>query len=73
MTKEDIHFDLTKNDDWFDIKLLIDCKKLGDIKQFIHDETYQNKMKPLKKLKIFSTHLYTLDMKLDLLKCNSSN
>ena len=48
---------LTKNDDWFDIKLLIHLKKGCDIKQFIHDETYQNAMIPVfKKLKIFSTH-----------------
>ena len=48
---------LTKNDDWFDIKLLIYCKKGYDIKQCIQYETYQNKMKMLfKKLKILSTH-----------------
>ena len=53
MTKEGIHFDLTKNDDWFDIKLLTDCK----IKQCIQDDTYQNAMKLVfKKLNIFSTH-----------------
>ena len=52
MTKEGIHFDLTKNDDWFDIKLLTDCK----IKQCIQDDTYQNAMKLVfKKLNIFST------------------
>ena len=57
MTKEDINFDLTKNDDWFDIKLLIDSKKLCDIKKFIQDETYRNAMKLLfKKLNIFSNH-----------------
>ena len=57
MTKEDIYFDLTKNDDWFDIKLLIYCKKVCDIKQCIQDDTYQNTIKILfKKLNIFSTH-----------------
>ena len=57
MTKEDKHFDLTKNDDWFDIKLLFDGKKGCDIKQCIQDETYQNEMKLVfKKLMIFSTH-----------------
>ena len=57
MTTEDIHFYLTKNDDWFDIKLLIDCKKGCDMKQCIQYETYQNEMKPVsKKLNIFSTH-----------------
>ena len=35
VTKEDIHFDLTSNDDWFDIKLLIDCKKVWDNTQHI--------------------------------------
>ena len=50
MTKEKI-------DDWFEIKLLIDCKKVCDIKQCIQDETYQNATKIVfKKLKIFSNH-----------------
>ena len=57
MNKEDIYFDLTKNDDWFDIKLLIDCKQGCDIKQRIQDEPYQNPMKLLfKKPNIFSTY-----------------
>ena len=57
MNKEDIHFDLTKNDDWFDIKLINDCKKVCNTKQCIQDETYQNAMKSVfKKLKIFSNH-----------------
>ena len=57
MTKEDIHFDLTKNDYWFDIKLLIYYKKGCDIKKCIEDETYQNTMELVsKKLSIFSTH-----------------
>ena len=56
MTKEDTHFYL-KNDDWFDIKLLIDCNKGCDKKQCINYETYQNSMKVVfKKRKIFSTH-----------------
>ena len=57
MTKEDLHFDLTKYYYWFDMKLLIYYKKGFDIKQCIQDETYQNAMKLVfKKLKIFSTH-----------------
>ena len=57
VTKEGIHFDLTKNDDQLDIKLLIDFKKGYHIKQGIHDDTYQNAMKLVfKKHKIFSTH-----------------
>ena len=56
MTKGDIKFDLTKNDDWFDIRLLIDCKQVCGIKQFIQGETYLNAMKLVfNKLKIFST------------------
>ena len=48
---------MTKNDGWFDIKLLIYCKKGCDIKQLIQYETYRNAMIPVfKKLKIFSTH-----------------
>ena len=58
VTKEDIHVDLTKIDEWFDIKLLIDYKKGCDIKQCIQDETYRNATKLVsKKLKIFSTHV----------------
>ena len=57
MTKEYIHSNLTNNDDWFDIKSLIDCNKGCDNKQFIKNETYQNAMKLVfKKLNIFSTH-----------------
>ena len=57
VTKEDIHHDLRKNNYWFDIKLLIYCKKGCDIIQYIQYETYLNVMKFLfKKLKIFSTH-----------------
>ena len=57
MIKEDIHFDQTKNYDWFYIKLLIYCKKVYDIKQCIQYETYRNSMKlVIKKLKTFSTH-----------------
>ena len=56
MTKEDVNSYLTKNDYWFDIKLLIDFKNVCDIKKFIQDETHQNSMKVVfKKLKIFST------------------
>ena len=57
MTKEDINVDLTKKDDWFDIKLLIDCNKRCDIKKCIQHETYQNTINVLfKTLKIFSTN-----------------
>ena len=57
MTKEDINFDLKKNDDWFVIKLKIDRKKGCDIKKCIQGETYLNAMKLVfKKLKVFSTH-----------------
>ena len=57
MTKEDINFYLTINDDWFDIKLQIDSKKGCDIKQCIQDETYKNAMKfVMKKPKIFSIY-----------------
>ena len=56
MTKEDMHFVLTKGDDWFDIKLLIGCNKVCDIKQCIQDETYLNSIKNLLKiLNMFST------------------
>ena len=57
MTKEDIHFDLTKNDDWFDTKLLIYVYKVCYNKQCIAYETYINAMKFVcEKLNIFSTH-----------------
>ena len=57
MTKEDIYFYLTNNDDWFGRKLLIYCKKGCDIKQFIQYETYRNAIKLVcKKLNIFITH-----------------
>ena len=42
VTKEDIHFDLTSNDDWFDIKSLIYYNKVCDNKQCIKDETQNN-------------------------------
>ena len=58
MTKEDIHFDLTSNDDLFEIKLLIDCNKRCDNKQFVKNKTYQNAKKfVFNKLNIISTHL----------------
>ena len=44
VVKEDIHFDLTKNNYYFDIKLQIDCIKGCDIKQCIQYETYQNEI-----------------------------
>ena len=57
MTKEDIHFSLTKKYDWFDIKLLIDFKKVCDKKLCINDETDQNEIKfVFNKLNTFSTH-----------------
>ena len=40
MTKEYIHFIFQKDDDWFDIKSLIDFKKGCDIKKFVQDETH---------------------------------
>ena len=47
---------MTKNDDCFDIKLLIDCKERCDNKKYIQEDTYQNSMKLVfNKLKIFST------------------
>ena len=57
MNKEDIHFDLTSNDDWVDINLIIDCKNGCDNKQCIKDDTYKNEMKfVFNKLKIFNKH-----------------
>ena len=57
MKKEDINLDLIKNDDWFDIKLLIDWNKGCDNNKCIKDETYQNARKIVfKKLMIFSNH-----------------
>ena len=56
MTKEDINFYLTSNDDWFDTKLLIYFKKGCDNKQCIKDKTYWNAAKVVfNKLKIFNT------------------
>ena len=53
-----MYFDWTKNDYWFEIKILINCKKLCDNKQFIKGEIYQNAMQFLfKKLNIFSPHV----------------
>ena len=63
VTKEDINLYLTKNDDCFDIKWIIDFRKGCDIKHCIQDETHRNEMKLVfKKIKIFSTSLYTLDV-----------
>ena len=61
MTKEDIHFDLTKNDDLFYIKLLIDCNKVCYNKQCIKDETYQTAMEVVfNTIRIFSAHFVHL-------------
>ena len=47
-----------KNDDWFDIKLIIDCKKGCYIKKCIWDDTHQNAMKTVfKKLNILSNNV----------------
>ena len=46
---------MIKNDDWFDIKLLIYCNKVCDNKKYIKHDSNQNSMKVLfNKLKIFS-------------------
>ena len=48
---------IDKNDDWFDIKLLIDCNKWRDNKQCIKDDTYQDATEVVsKKFNIFSTN-----------------
>ena len=49
---------IDKNDDWFDIKLLIDYKKGYGKKQCIKENKYQNAIKLLvfNNIKIFSTH-----------------
>ena len=57
MTKEDIYFDLTQNYDWFDIKLINDCKKVCNTKQCIQDKTHKNIVKIVfRNIKIFSNH-----------------
>ena len=57
VNKEDTYFDMKKNYDWFDIKLLIYCKKVCDNEQCIYYETYRNEMKVVfNKLNIFSTN-----------------
>ena len=52
-----MHFDLTSNDDWLNIKLLIYCNKVCYNKQCIKYDTYRNSMKVVfNKIEIFSTH-----------------
>ena len=74
MTKGDIHFDLTKNDDWFDIKLLIHWKKGCDKKHCIKDKTYLKEIKIVfNRLNIFNNNFVHVGLGIGPIKTEIKN